>query len=424
MSDIYAFGILVYEAYSRSSPYAGEETQEVLRLVADRKVNKRPPVPIRCPPEVEAIMHVCLQGEPEKRPTADELDAKLASTSQCGSKTQSLLWQLFPRHVAAALREGRKVEPETHQNITVLLSEIVGFSSLETALPPTKLSNLLDRLYTKFDSLCDLHNVFKIETSEETFMCVTNLAEEQNDHVRIMAAFATDALKAAACTLIDDQDPSKGYVKIRIGFHTGPVVSHVVGSKTPRYSIIGETVTMASKLKEMCTPQRVQCSDLSADLLKKQNPEAELFLRGAISINSEKEAVAYWVGEPILPGSEAISICPKNGTSGEGLKDMDSLIEWNVDVLQRLIKEIVAARDASSAEPEDFSQLRSGQGTVFDEVIEVVPLPAFDKDTVRRMKEHKGVDLDPTVLSQLRDFVTAISQMYHQNVPFHNFEVS
>ena len=66
-------------------------------------------------------------------------------------------------------------------------------------------------------------------------MAVTNLVkDQQEDHAKRIAAFAVDAIKAANETLIDPDDPDKGHLDIRCGFHTGPVVADVVGSRSPR----------------------------------------------------------------------------------------------------------------------------------------------------------------------------------------------
>ena len=47
-------------------------------------------------------------------------------------------------------------------------------------------------------------------------MGVTNLDQTQDDeHVRNIAEFAVDAVEAASKTLIDEDDPKKGYIKIR-----------------------------------------------------------------------------------------------------------------------------------------------------------------------------------------------------------------
>ena len=51
---------------------------------------------------------------------------------------------------------------------------------------------------------------------------MTNLAQDQkNDHVKRIAEFSIDAMNAANEVLIDEDDPTRGGVQIRIGFHTG-----------------------------------------------------------------------------------------------------------------------------------------------------------------------------------------------------------
>ena len=159
------------------------------------------------------------------------------------NQSDDLLEQMFPAHIAEALREGRKVEPETHEEVTIVFSEIVGYAEIASAMSATKLSDLLDRLYNMFDELCDRLEVFKVETIGDAYMAVCNLVKPQPHHVGLAAKFAVEAMLLASTVPIDTDDPSTGFVQLRIGVHTGSVVTHVIGTKNARFTLIGDTGT-------------------------------------------------------------------------------------------------------------------------------------------------------------------------------------
>ena len=68
------------------------------------------------------------------------------------------------RHVADQLREGKKVAPEQRDLVTIFFSDVVGFTTISSELPAIKVSEMLDRLYERFDELSRKHDVFKVET--------------------------------------------------------------------------------------------------------------------------------------------------------------------------------------------------------------------------------------------------------------------
>ena len=211
------------------------------------------------------------------------------------SRTDNLLYSVFPMHIAEALREGRKVEPENHECVTIFFSDIVGFTDISSTLDPLKVSDMLDRLYNRFDKLSDKHDVFKVETIGDSYMAVTNLTKWQPDHCKRIVNFAMDAVVAAAEVLIDEDDPSLGHVNIRVGFHSGPVVSNVVGSRNPRYCLFGDTVNTASRMESNSEANRIHCSEEAAKILQQWHPDVKLDLRGDINVKGKGRMKTYWV---------------------------------------------------------------------------------------------------------------------------------
>jgi len=318
-SDVYSFGIILYEVYSRKVPYEGEDHRQVLRDVCDPIINKRPPVPKSMPAAMASLMPDCLVASPESRPTFDELANRLkrldvenvepgqiylskqAKKMQEGERSFNVLLDVFPRHVAEALRDGRKVEPEHHDCVSIFFSDIVGFTSISSSITVQKVSDMLDRLYLRFDALSHEHGVFKIETIGDAWMGVTNLVSEDqaDDHSKRIAEFAIDAVQAAGETLIDLEDPDRGYVQIRVGFHSGPVLSNVVGSRNPKYSIFGDTVNTSARMESNSLPGCIHCSDRAAALLKIQAPDLPIAYRGEINVKGKGEMSTYWVNTEV-----------------------------------------------------------------------------------------------------------------------------
>lgn len=169
-SDVYSFGIILYEMYSRKDPYEGENVKEILSQVADPEVNRRPPTPKTMSPQVASLMCDCLLSNPDERPSFAEASIRLKRVEVQPpdpskiDKASVSLFDIFPGHVAEALRDGKQVEPEHKESVCIFFSDIVGFTTLSSLLEPQKVANMLDRLYLKFDDLTEKYEIFKVET--------------------------------------------------------------------------------------------------------------------------------------------------------------------------------------------------------------------------------------------------------------------
>jgi Adenylate and Guanylate cyclase catalytic domain len=97
------------------------------------------------------------------------------------------------------------------------------------------------------------------------------------------------------------------------------------------------------------------------------------------------------------------------------------LIEWNVDVLKKVLQQIRVRRVALGTGKEKFEDPQdSFDGSILDEVKEIIRLPNFNA-SLEDAADKDPIEVDPNAIEQLRAYITMISQLYREN-PFHCFE--
>uniref|UniRef100_A0A061QGZ1 guanylate cyclase n=1 Tax=Tetraselmis sp. GSL018 TaxID=582737 RepID=A0A061QGZ1_9CHLO len=319
-SDVYALGVTIWEAYSGTSPYEDVNVSDPMNLPSNvvdsiRNTDLRPSIPHDMPDNIRDLVTRCWNKDPDKRPTLKEVhDVLLSETrrpqgpiersnSHFGLKSagnslrrsRQLLHKILPPHVAKALATNRKVEPEYFSAVTIFFSDVVGYTDLASSLPPEKVMSMLDRLYLELDMLSEIHGLFKVETIGDAYMCVGGMPVAQHDHTARVARFAIDAVRAANKVIIDEDDPSRGYISIRVGFHTGPVVASVVGSLNPRYCLFGDAVNVAARMESNSEANKINTSPEGWNSLKLQAPEMKCISRGKILIKGKGEMECFFL---------------------------------------------------------------------------------------------------------------------------------
>ncbi|KAJ1490873.1 hypothetical protein T484DRAFT_1664823 [Baffinella frigidus] len=173
----------------------------------------------------------------------DRLSKELAQEQV---RSDELLHSMLPSSVVEDLREGRKARGKHHEAVTILFSDIVGFTDISSLNKPQQVCNMLDELYTCFDTISSYFDVYKVETIGDAYMIAGGIVGDVNKHATAVADMAF-AMHAGAKLI---RAPHNGEpIHIRVGIHTGPAMTGVVGIKMPRFCFFGDTVNTASRME-------------------------------------------------------------------------------------------------------------------------------------------------------------------------------
>ncbi|XP_025416867.1 atrial natriuretic peptide receptor 1-like isoform X4 [Sipha flava] len=352
--DVYSFAIIVHEIVTRQGPfYLGNieplSPKEIVDSVKSKEKCLRPSVAdLSCDEEVGALMKRCWTEDPADRPdfttlkavirklnkdyeSNNILDNLLTRMEQYANnletlveertadyleekrKCEELLYQLLPKSVASQLILGQSVVAETYDNVTIYFSDIVGFTSLSAESTPLQVVDLLNDLYTCFDSIIENFDVYKVETIGDAYMVVSGLpVRNGNSHAREIARMSL-ALRSAVHSFTIKHRPND-QLKLRIGIHTGPCVTGVVGLKMPRYCLFGDTVNTASRMESNGQALKIHVSPQTKEVLDTFGT-FDLELRGEIEMKGKGKVTTYWLLGEKTPTTEAGTADPAGTTT-------------------------------------------------------------------------------------------------------------
>lgn len=221
----------------------------------------------------DATRDVILVGEQSKaqdglKKRMEQLRRSVVEASEAvkeeREKNVALLQNIFPSAVAQKLWRGETVEPTKVNDVTMLFSDIVGFTAICSSCKPMMVVNMLNALYTQFDTFCGILDVYKIETIGDAYCVVGGLHRPSQYHAQQIAWMALKMMEASQTQKSHDGKA----IEMRIGVHSGSVLAGVVGTKMPRYCLFGNNVTLANKFESGSIAKRINISPTSYELLK------------------------------------------------------------------------------------------------------------------------------------------------------------
>lgn len=179
-------------------------------------------------------------------------------------KVDELLSNMLPKDTAAQLKLTGKARTKKFNMVSILFSDIEGFSLIAEQMNPEILVDELDKFFFKFDSLVEEFNIEKIKTIGDAYMAAGGIPDKNHTN-------PVDVVLAAIRIMQYMRQLKKEneyFWDLRIGIHTGPVIAGVVGQKKLSYDIWGDSVNTASRMESSGEAGKINISGDTYEMVK------------------------------------------------------------------------------------------------------------------------------------------------------------
>jgi adenylate cyclase len=214
------------------------------------------------------------------------------------------LTRFLPRAVAErVLAGGAEALAPIQREVTVLFSDIRGFTALSEALAPRQVLEFLDQYFGTMSQIVKGHDGVVNKFLGDGMLAFWGVPDRTPDHAREAVRAALDMRTALVELNQERERRGEAPVKVGIGIHTGTVAAGMLGGADQHeYTVIGDAVNLASRIEGLT-------KGLGVDILISESTWTLLdgkFAGSRVSeetIRGRKEAVVVYT--PTGPGGDA-----------------------------------------------------------------------------------------------------------------------
>lgn len=166
------------------------------------------------------------------------------------------LSRLLPTGLADKLRrEGRQIGETEELEVTVLMSDIRGYSTIAERTNPSNLAAQLNRHRAEMNRVILGNGGTVMQFIGDAVMAVFGAPDPAPDHARMAVATSIDMHEAQRALNEDWAAEGLEAFGLGIGISTGSVAAALLGSEERiEYTVIGDTVNLSQRLQQWAEP--------------------------------------------------------------------------------------------------------------------------------------------------------------------------
>ena len=183
---------------------------------------------------------------------------------------EHLLLNILPSEVAKELQDNGQATPRNYDSVAVMFTDFKSFTVHADKLSPGELVAELNACFIAFDDIIGRHNLEKIKTIGDSYMCAGGIPSPDPLYAHNMVKASLEIQEYMEYNNNRRKEAGLEPWDLRIGIHVGPVVAGVVGKRKYAYDIWGSTVNIASRMESNGAPGQVNISASAYEIIKDQ----------------------------------------------------------------------------------------------------------------------------------------------------------
>ncbi|CAH1132480.1 unnamed protein product [Ceutorhynchus assimilis] len=155
---------------------------------------------------------------------------------------------------------------EVHEGVTILFADIVNYTVMTRQLDINALLETLNELFGRFDDASERLNVIRIKFLGDCYYCVSGLPPEPPQNP---AEACVDLGLKMIKIIADVREKNNLNIDMRIGIHTGKIISGIIGKVKYQFDVWSKDVDIANKMESEGEPGKVHITNKTRNLLEK-----------------------------------------------------------------------------------------------------------------------------------------------------------
>ena len=228
----------------------------------------------------------------EKQKLQGMVDDRTKELRHEKERSDDLLLNILPHETAEELKKNGYASVQQYDMVSVLFTDFVGFTTITEGISHQELVRSLDEHFRLFDGVMDKYRIEKIKTIGDAYMAAGGIPTRTITNPMAVVAAGLEMIHLLLELNRKKELKGEKAWKLRLGIHTGSVISGVVGKNKFAFDIWGDAVNTAARMESSGDVMKVNISGSTYNLVKDY---FECTPRGKIKAKNKGEIEMYFV---------------------------------------------------------------------------------------------------------------------------------